>query len=839
MHPSRHVRHARRGGPHKIIVAMVLATVLNFSMDFASASREAPSSEYRAWATDHWPMVGGNWSNSRYSALDQIAPRTIQKLGATWVSKRFSDGATSHSPLVVKDGRLFLTAGRHIYALDARTGQTVWTYNTVADAESSEFTPTEANAMSALNSTKGVPNGKGVGVGQGMVFVGLKDGHVIALDQFSGELRWAHQTGISHPKKGQWAAVAPTYAKGVVFTGLSDGDHNVRGRMVALDAKTGKQRWSIFAVPAPGEPGHETWPPYNEAWKIGGGGVWTNPPVDPDLGLVYFTAGNAVPAYAGDWRPGANLYTCSVLAVDIETGKLKWHYQLIHHDVFEADLGVPIILYDAVVSGQSRKALAVMRADGYLFQLDRATGEPILPIEERPVPQSDSQKTSPTQPFPVGGESILMSCDDWKKEPIPRGFSLGCMFTPPSSPPPSPDPQNVLVPFPTAKGSLMAFSPMTGYFYAQAVSALHWPRRSQDPYFLNWVGVVPGLRSFAELAAIDSRTGKIAWHKRTPNLSPGTGPLTTAGNLLFHSAGDGHLNAYDAKTGELLWQFHLETVAGPAATYEIDGEQHVAAAAGSAVWAFRLGGTMRPTPPATVVATRDDFPGPLVDTEEIETTTLHRSLIEPGARYFIDEFTFNPSRARVKTGAAVLFVNNGTMRHEIVAVDGSWSTGPLHPAQESWLRLDRPGSHTYFCKDHPWSYGQIVIDATKTTDTTSSSRITSPSAVIPGTEGQRMRGREHFNRHCSACHGEDLNGRASAPALAGSAFRLRWASASVRDLYDNVRTTMPQANPGSLKRQAYLDIVAYLLDVNNAAVPEDALRDDPGVLSSMKIQRAQ
>jgi quinohemoprotein ethanol dehydrogenase len=216
-------------------------------------------------------------------------------------------------------------------------------------------------------------------------------------------------------------------------------------------------------------------------------------------------------------RPGNNLYTCSVLAVDIRTGKLRWHYQLVHHDVYEADLGIPIVLYETRVGGRRRKALAVMRADGHMFTLDRETGEPLLAVEERPVPQLESQRTSPTQPFPVNGESILMSCDEWRTEKIPAGFVLGCMWTPPASPPPSTDPQNILTPFPAAKGGLLAYSPDTQYFYAHSRSFLYWARRSQDPYFLNWVGAVPGLKAYSRFVAIDSRTGKIAWRKAVPD----------------------------------------------------------------------------------------------------------------------------------------------------------------------------------------------------------------------------------------------------------------------------------------------------------------------------------
>jgi quinohemoprotein ethanol dehydrogenase len=825
---------------HVLTLVTTLAGLLASSAASALLSESAAPvpapnhDEYDRPAAADWPLVGGDWNNSRYSVLAQINTENVKHVGAAWTSEKFSDGATSRSTPVVKDGLMFLTAGRHVYALDAKTGKRAWNYSTIPDDRAQDFTPTPEKMMELLNSPMGLPNGKGVGVGSGLVFVGLKDGRVIALQQKTGQFVWARQTGIDQPKKGQWAAVAPTYSNGIVFTGLSDGDHNQRGRLTALNASTGKLIWQLYSVPGPGEPGHATWPAFNDVWKFGGGGVWTNPPVDPELGLVYFTTGNPVPAYAGDWRPGTNLYTCSVLAVDIGTGKLKWYYQLVHHDVFEADLGIPIVLYDAEIGGRTRKALAVMRADGHLFQLDRVTGEPILPIEERPVPQRASQKTAPTQPFPAGGESILMSCDEWRKERIPAGFVLGCMFTPAAWPPPSPDPQNVLAPFPAAKGSLMAFSPQTGYFYAQSASMLHWPRRSQDPYFLNWVGAVPGLKSYGQLAAIDNKTGKIAWKKRMPVTHLAGSPLVTAGGLMFRSSGDGNVEAYNAKTGSLLWQFQTGTAGGgPPASYEINGEQHIALAIGPTVWAFKLGGQPSSAAPPTISTQDEEFSGPLVDTEEIETTTLHRSLIEPGARYFIDEFTFNPYRARVHAGAKVLFVNNGILRHQIVALDGSWGTGPLSAAQEAWITFDRPGEYTYICKDHPWSYGQIVV----TSPPVAQDMQSSPQITPGGFAEQVRRGKVQFRKNCSVCHGEDLGGRAAAPPLLGSAFTSRWTDAAVADLLDNVRTTMPQASPGSLERQTYIDIVAFLLEANQLAPADSELKDSEKSLKEMKIGR--
>lgn len=804
-----------------------LAIALGLYKGCGTPLEAAPADDLRSATSKEWPTVGGNWNNARYSQLGQINKHNVAGLRAAWISNTFDEGGTSSVTPVVSGGLMFVTAGRQVYALNAKTGARIWSYKTVDDRRGWKFDP-EIYAAQSLNSTLGVPNWKGVSVAHGLVFVGLTDGHVIALSANTGQLVWSRQTGVEHPRKGQWAATVPTYAKGIVFSGLSDGDHALRGRLTALDAETGNLLWQKFSIPGPGEPGHDTWPAFNNTWKSGGGGVWTNPAVDPALSLVYFTTGNAVPTYAGDWRPGSNLYTCSVLAVDIRTGEIKWYYQLVHHDVFEADIGTPLILYDTQVSGRLRKAVAVLRADGYLFQLDRETGEPILPVEERPVPQLESQKTAPTQPFPVGGESILMNCDDWKRERLPAGFVFGCMFTPPSSPPPSQDLQNVLTPMFTAKGPLMAYSPQTGYFYAQAHSFLIWARRSQDPYFLNWNDTVPGLRDYSDLVAINSHTGKIAWRKRIPSSSLAGGPIVTKAGLMFRASGDGNVEAYDAMTGNTLWRFQtgMKGAGGPPATYEIDGEQYIAVSMGPVVWSFKLRGKIpaAATPATTPVTGPEEFiSGPKVDTAEIETTSLEHTLIEPGMRYFFDEFTFNPYRARIKLGSQVLFVNNGNMRHEIIALDGSWGTGPLDPTEQAWITFSKPGEYTYICKDHPWSYGQIIVSTENTSNA-------SEKAAAQVAQGQ-----ERYNKSCGTCHGKNLGGSATAPALTGNTFILHWGNATVADLLDRIQSSMPKGDPASLDRDSYLSIVAYLLHANNADTGMQEINDDPNALRLMKL----
>ncbi|WP_380602892.1 PQQ-binding-like beta-propeller repeat protein [Steroidobacter flavus] len=660
-----------------------------------------------------WVAVGGDISNARYSPLSEINETNVAHLRAAWTSTKFDEGGSSNVTPIVKGSTMYVTAGRTVYALNAKNGKKIWSYRTVPEVSSAGLPEAARPHELSLLSTTGIPNRRGVAVGSGLVFVGLQDGRVIAINEETGQHVWTQQTGMDRSKKQQVVFAAPTYANGVVFTGLSNGDARLRGRLTAMEAATGKKLWQLFTVPSPGEAGHETWPAHNDAWNFGGGGIWTNAAVDPDLGTVYVATGNAVPPFAGDWRPGDNLYTCSVLAVDVVTGRVKWHYQLVHHDVFDADAGTPVVLYEAHLNGQTYKALAVLRADGYLFQLDRRTGRPLLPVTERPVPQLESQRSSPTQPFPVEAESVVMSCDEWKQHGIPAGFVLGCMWTPPASPK---DPQNVLAPFPSVRVSSMAYSPITGYFYAQSSSFLAWPRRAPDPYYFDFNRNVPDLKNYATLAAIDSRSGKLAWKHRVVAKNDGlpflrSSLLATAGGLIFRNSADGAVEARDASTGETLWRFQTGMTgdSGSPMTYEIDGKQYVSLPMGAAVWTFTLDGTIQPVVAPAIKRDDGRFAGPIIDTTVIDTTSLKESLLGPGRRYFVDEYSFNPYRARVKAGIEVLFVNNGTSPHEVVAVDGSWGSGPLSPSQESWVSFSKPGRYAYLCKNHPWVYGEITV----------------------------------------------------------------------------------------------------------------------------------
>jgi alcohol dehydrogenase (cytochrome c) len=646
-----------------------------------------------------WSTVGGDQGNTRYSSLSQINSQNVSKLGAAWISEKIGPPPSSRAMPVIDGGLLFVTAPPFVTAVNLADGKIAWQYRLALD--------TMPGAPVA-----GSPAREGVAVGEGLVFVGLSDSNLIALNEKTGALVWKHS--LIDPKGANTGGPsgAPLYHDGLVSIG-TNGDNGNRGQIVALGAKTGKEAWRFFVVPAPGDPGSETWPK-NDSWKRGGGAVWLVGAFDPSLDTVYYVSGNGVPQYGGENRAGDNLFLCSVLAFESKTGKLRWHYQVIRHDIWEADIAEAPVLFDAQVAGQPRKAIAAMRTDGYLFMLDRVIGKPLGRVEDRPVAQDAFQKTAATQPYPVGAEPVLPDCNDWKKLTLPRGFELGCFFTPATI-----GKENVIAPVFGMRATPMAFDPQTQFFYATGNAGLQWFRRAADPDFfgMGFNSRVPGINklSYGVLAAIDTRTNKIAWEKKFPDERP-SGALATAGGLLFQMAGDGNMQAYDPATGNLLWQFQTGTASGsPPIAFESAGDEYVATIVSGAVWAFKLGGDL-PQRTAPKIATPEDFGGAPVDASVIETSTMVRDARLTGAHYMIDEYEFTPFRARIKAGAQVTWRNNGRLVHTIVADDGSWTTGPLRPLDFAAVKFDKPGTYTYICKEYPWVYGQIIVEPAAPSD---------------------------------------------------------------------------------------------------------------------------
>ncbi len=633
-------------------------------------------------ANQDWPLHGGSTANTRYSPLDQISTANVKTLGGAWTFDMKDEAAKG--PPVVKDGMLFVAAaGGHVTALDAKTGTVVW---------------------SVLPKGPGIDaRNRGLAVGGGKVYFGLTDGSVASLDEKTGAPVWSTYIGDGPARFGMFVSAAPAYVNGVVISGLASGDAGIRGRVVGLDAETGKQLWQFNTIPGPGEAGHETWPADSDSWKNGGAGVWVNPSVDPELGLAYFGTSNAAPQYGGEVRAGDNLFTATAIAVDIKTGKERWHFQALHHDIWEGDLGAPMVLYDPVIGGKKRKAVAILRTDGELFVLDRATGKPLIPVEERPVAQNPRLKTAPTQPYSVGVDKIGPNCVE--ADLIPAGFKAGCYWDPVDYTDP-----NLVVPT-TTRFAPMSYSPKTGDLYISGQVGGHWIRRGEDPYFFS-LPSVPGMKSYGLMAAVDGATGKIVWQNKRPYpIAFGSGTTATAGGLLFHGDPDGEFQAFDAKTGDKLWEFQTGGEAtAPVISYAIDGTQYVATVAASHVWAFALGGSVQPLPAPPKPEAESAFGGRVVSTDHIAMSATIKSIGVIKAAEFTDEYVFQPVRAKVKAGTPVTFTNTGKVPHDASAEDGSWTTGEIAPGGSATVTVNKPGTYTYICKDHPWSYGQLIVE---------------------------------------------------------------------------------------------------------------------------------
>ena len=636
------------------------------------------------WA--QWSPVNGP-DNQRYSPLKQINTRNVTKLGAASEIKGIIPSPAARAMPVVDHGMLFISALLYVYGVDIDSGKIAWRYKSDGPA------------------ARG-----GVAVGDGMVFIGAGnpgDSNLVALNEKTGEVVWKGPLNSPSGEATGAASGAPVFANGIVSIG-TNADYGYRGQIIAFDAKTGKEAWRFYVVPSPGQPGSDTWPKDNNAWLHGGGAVWLDGIYDPKMDVQFYVTGNAVPQYGGEYRPGDNLYTDCVIALDNKTGKLLWSYQTVHHDIWEADIAESPVLFDAKVKGRTHEAIAAMRTDGYLFMLDRETGKPLGKIEERAVPQDEYQKTAKTQPYPVGVEPVLPDCDYWKTQKLPAGFDLGCFFTPASI-----DKQNLLEPVYGMRSTPMSFSPQTHYFYATGSAGLQWFRRSKDPDFfsLGFSNRVPGIGklSYGVLAAIDSTTGKIAWQKKFHDGRP-SGALATAGGLVFQMAGDGNLQAYDAKSGSLLWQYQTGTaVGGPPIAFESKGEQYIASVTGGAVWLFKLGGTLPPRP-APKMRPKEEFSGGISNKANIETSMAVKDMGLTGQHVIQDEYEFNPFRTKVKAGTKVSWRNNGVLDHTIVAVDGSWSTDTLHPLDIGTHVFDKPGRYVYHTKEFPWQYGEIIVE---------------------------------------------------------------------------------------------------------------------------------
>jgi alcohol dehydrogenase (cytochrome c) len=494
-----------------------------------------------------WPTYNGDPGGNRYTTLTQIDKRTVGRLGPTWMFTLPEASVLQTTPVVV-DGLMYVTMPNECFALDAGSGRQVWRYK--------------------RSRTQGLTSGntnRGVAVAGDRLFMVTDHAHLIALNRFTGELLW--DSVMADWRQNYAATSAPLVAGNLVVSGVTGGEHGANGFVIAFDQETGKEAWRFWTVPKPGTKGSETWS--GKDIDHGGAPTWFTGSYDPGLDLVFWPTGNPTKEYDGTDRKGDNLYASCILALDRKTGTLKWYYQFTPHDLWDWDATQTSVVVDAEWQGRTRQLLLHANRNGYFYVFDRATGERLLSVPF---------VTHLTWSSGIGADGKPIRLPN--QEPSPAGTKV-C---------PSQDgATNWFAP---------SFSPQTGLYYVQTFEKCSEYKTSpQGPWQPGKPYLGGSQRVLQEdptpqriLRALDIRTGKPAWE--LPQVGPANswgGTLATASGLVFVAEDGGAFMAVDAATGQPLWLFRTNATwrASPM-TYQFDGRQHVAIAAGGTILSFAL-----------------------------------------------------------------------------------------------------------------------------------------------------------------------------------------------------------------------------------------------------------
>jgi alcohol dehydrogenase (cytochrome c) len=497
-----------------------------------------------------WPTYDGNLSGNRFSPLDQIQASNVNRLAPKWMFTLPGVRRSLQGTPVVVDGVMYVTSVNEAYALDARSGREIWHYSRPRSQHLA------GDAAGGIN--------RGVAVLGDRVFLVTDNAHLLALHRTTGQLLWDVRMADSAENYG--ATSAPLIVNDLVVAGTSGGDEGVRGFLSAYKASTGERVWRFWTIPARGEPGSETWA--GRALEHGCGSAWFTGTYDPHARLLYWPTGNPCPDYNGDERKGDNLYTASVVALDPDSGKLKWYYQFTPHDLHDWDASQTPMLVDALFQGTSRKLLIEGNRNGFFYVLDRISGKLLLA-------EPFVKKLTWASGIGADGRPKLLP----NNEPTVEG-QLTC---------------------PSVAGAAnwpsSAYDPAAGllYLFAEESCDIYTKNNEQwqagKSFYGGGTRKAPTTRDSGKyLRAIDIQTGKIAWE--VPGIGGGilaSGLMATAGGLIFYGDGYGAFVAADAKNGKPLWHFNTNQnfKAGPM-TYVMDDLQYVAIAAGPTILAFTL-----------------------------------------------------------------------------------------------------------------------------------------------------------------------------------------------------------------------------------------------------------
>ncbi len=493
-----------------------------------------------------WLSYHGDYSGRRHSPLTQITPGNVRRLVPVWTFQTGFDtrGRGFETTPLALDGVLYVTgSNNYAWALDARTGRPFWQYR--------------RDLPNDLTYGTSAPVNRGFGILGDKLFMTTLDAHLLALDRRTGDVLW--DVPMADYRVGYAATMAPLVLDGKVIVGVSGGEYALRGFVDAYDPETGERIWRFNTIPALGEPGSETWPADADVLARGGGTTWMTGTYDPELGLLYWGTGNPNPDYNGDSRPGDNLYTNSLLALDAETGELRWHYQFTPHDLHDWDSNQIPMLVDLEWNGRMRKVVMHANRNGFLYVLDRETGELL-----RAEPFSHS-----TWAREVGPDGRPVVLNDGSQGCVPDPWGSTNFY------PPSFDPDLEWF-FLTVRETCATFVPQE-------------PDRETGRQSTGGVVWIDQDQGWGALRALDPRTGETKWEFRYPSPTFG-GVLTTASGLLFAGDQEGNFMAFDSRTGENLWHYQTGSrIWGPAAmTYMLDGRQQVVIPSGSTLVAFEL-----------------------------------------------------------------------------------------------------------------------------------------------------------------------------------------------------------------------------------------------------------
>jgi len=490
--------------------------------------------------------TNGDYNQLRYAPNRQINTGNVQFLHAAWIFQTDVKESQETTPIVVNGVMFVTTSFDHVYALDARTGEELWHYK---------------HKMGPITVFCCGPNNRGVAVYGDMVYLATLDSQLLGLDAKTGKLLW--QTQIADPELGYSETMAPTAVNGKILIGTNGGEYGIRGFVKAFDAKTGKLLWTFNTIPensvgvwastdATGRDMHRDIAAEKAAlakngdpYKTLGGGVWQNPSVDLNLNRIFFVVGNPSPDLDGAIRPGDNLYTDSLVSLDLETGKYVCHFQYIAHDVWDLDAVSPTVLVDAKdKDGKTVPAVIHAGKTGHVYVNNRSDCS-LIRFSEAMVPQENMW--------------VLPTAEGARMLP---GANGGVEWSP------------------------MAVNPVLGLTYALN---LHQPmtyhvQSTPYPNGKLWLGgafkVIPSEEQWGNLTAVDYNSGKIRWQVKTPQPMIG-GALATAGGLVFAGEGNGQFKAYDAETGSVLWKFQAGAgVNAPPSSYSVDGKQFIVVGAG-------------------------------------------------------------------------------------------------------------------------------------------------------------------------------------------------------------------------------------------------------------------